>query len=259
MRRVQCRIEFYPKIAAASPAWSATTSTQDSRLFGHILPLFKAKTGVDVKVVAQGTGQASIRGAAETQTLCSSTPFGNLKKRRSEEVRCNALDSSRSMRTGGTFSPFSQCMGALQVHSVYGDPRHDEVRAQHAVQQRTGVDKRHAVGQHGLCLVPADPARVLRGRSNRLTAMTPSTISRDELRKMLEALHDTAAARGEIDIVVQCRGSWKNWTGGEITPPHPEEMIAKLRQTYILLSPAATMKPMVRRGANDLTAPVGRL
>ncbi len=37
---------------------SSTTSTQDSGLFGHILPLFKAQTGVDVKVVAQGTGQA---------------------------------------------------------------------------------------------------------------------------------------------------------------------------------------------------------
>lgn len=37
---------------------SSTTSTQDSGLFGHILPLFKAKTGVAVRVVAQGTGQA---------------------------------------------------------------------------------------------------------------------------------------------------------------------------------------------------------
>ena len=37
---------------------ASTTSTQDSGLFGHILPLFKAKTGVDVRVVAQGTGQA---------------------------------------------------------------------------------------------------------------------------------------------------------------------------------------------------------
>ena len=36
--------------------------------------------------------------------------------------------------------------------------------------------------------------------------MTASTISREELREMLEALHDTAAARGETDIVVQCRG-----------------------------------------------------
>jgi len=37
---------------------SSTTSTQDSGLFGHILPMFKEKTGIDVKVVAQGTGQA---------------------------------------------------------------------------------------------------------------------------------------------------------------------------------------------------------
>lgn len=37
---------------------ASTTSTEDSGLFGYILPLFKAKTGIDVKVVAQGTGQA---------------------------------------------------------------------------------------------------------------------------------------------------------------------------------------------------------
>ncbi|WP_159585562.1 substrate-binding domain-containing protein [Chelativorans xinjiangense] len=37
---------------------ASTTSTQDSGLFGHILPLFERKTGIDVKVVAQGTGQA---------------------------------------------------------------------------------------------------------------------------------------------------------------------------------------------------------
>lgn len=37
---------------------ASTTSTQDSGLFGHILPLFKSRTGIEVKVVAQGTGQA---------------------------------------------------------------------------------------------------------------------------------------------------------------------------------------------------------
>jgi len=37
---------------------SSTTSTQDSGLFGSILPMFKARTGIDVRVVAQGTGQA---------------------------------------------------------------------------------------------------------------------------------------------------------------------------------------------------------
>src|SRR5215510_7848199 len=37
---------------------ASTTSPQDSGLFGHILPMFKAKTGIDVRVIAQGTGQA---------------------------------------------------------------------------------------------------------------------------------------------------------------------------------------------------------
>jgi tungstate transport system substrate-binding protein len=37
---------------------ASTTSTQDSGLFGHILLLFKKKTGIDVHVISQGTGQA---------------------------------------------------------------------------------------------------------------------------------------------------------------------------------------------------------
>ncbi|WP_448188704.1 substrate-binding domain-containing protein [Azospirillum sp. sgz301742] len=37
---------------------SSTTSTEDSGLFKHILPLFTAKTGIAVRVVAKGTGQA---------------------------------------------------------------------------------------------------------------------------------------------------------------------------------------------------------
>ncbi|AZO80639.1 MULTISPECIES: extracellular solute-binding protein [unclassified Bosea (in: a-proteobacteria)] len=37
---------------------ASTTSTQDSGLFNHILPLFKAKTGIEVRVISQGTGQA---------------------------------------------------------------------------------------------------------------------------------------------------------------------------------------------------------
>lgn len=42
-----------PSIVVAS-----TTSTQDSGLFGYLLPIFKARTGIEVKVIAQGTGQA---------------------------------------------------------------------------------------------------------------------------------------------------------------------------------------------------------
>jgi tungstate transport system substrate-binding protein len=56
----------YALLLAASPTQAqtqsivvaSTTSTQDSGLFGHILPLFKAASGIEVRVVAQGTGQA---------------------------------------------------------------------------------------------------------------------------------------------------------------------------------------------------------
>jgi tungstate transport system substrate-binding protein len=37
---------------------ASTTSTQDSGLFGYLLPIVKQKLGIDVKVLAQGTGQA---------------------------------------------------------------------------------------------------------------------------------------------------------------------------------------------------------
>src|SRR5581483_8347007 len=37
---------------------ASTTSTQDSGLFEYLLPIFTAKTGIQVKVIALGTGQA---------------------------------------------------------------------------------------------------------------------------------------------------------------------------------------------------------
>jgi len=57
---------LFGAIVALAPAFAldrsivvaSTTSTQDSGLFGYLLPLFKAKTGIAVKVIAQGTGQA---------------------------------------------------------------------------------------------------------------------------------------------------------------------------------------------------------
>ena len=53
-------------VALAAPACAqdqsivvaSTTSTQDSGLFEYLLPLYKQKTGVTVKVISQGTGQA---------------------------------------------------------------------------------------------------------------------------------------------------------------------------------------------------------
>ncbi len=43
---------------AQSIVVASTTSTEQSGLFGHILPAFKQASGIDVKVVALGTGQA---------------------------------------------------------------------------------------------------------------------------------------------------------------------------------------------------------
>jgi len=37
---------------------ASTTSTEQSGLFGHLLPAFKQASGIDIKVVALGTGQA---------------------------------------------------------------------------------------------------------------------------------------------------------------------------------------------------------
>ena len=53
-------------LACAGPAGAeesfivvqSTTSTQNSGLYEHLLPLFTAKTGIEVRVVAVGTGQA---------------------------------------------------------------------------------------------------------------------------------------------------------------------------------------------------------
>src|SRR5687768_4342775 len=37
---------------------ASTTSTEQSGLFRHLLPIFEKKTGIQVRVVALGTGQA---------------------------------------------------------------------------------------------------------------------------------------------------------------------------------------------------------
>ena len=44
--------------SAQSIVMASTTSTEQSGLFGHLLPAFKQATGIEIKVVALGTGQA---------------------------------------------------------------------------------------------------------------------------------------------------------------------------------------------------------
>ena len=65
-RKLLSIIAFLLAAASVSAAWAAdrfitvasTTSTEQSGLFKHLLPVFEKKTGIRVRVVAQGTGQA---------------------------------------------------------------------------------------------------------------------------------------------------------------------------------------------------------
>ncbi len=47
-----------PARAAEYIVMASTTSTEQSGLFAHLLPIFTRETGIEVRVVAQGTGQA---------------------------------------------------------------------------------------------------------------------------------------------------------------------------------------------------------
>lgn len=66
MRLLRLALAFTAILAVTVPSTAqeksitvaSTTSTENSGLFKYLLPLFKQKTGIDVKVVALGTGQA---------------------------------------------------------------------------------------------------------------------------------------------------------------------------------------------------------
>src|SRR4029078_5086846 len=66
MRPLKFALAFTAILAVSAPSLAqdkstplaSTTSTENSGLFKYLLPIFKEKTGIDVKVVALGTGQA---------------------------------------------------------------------------------------------------------------------------------------------------------------------------------------------------------
>jgi tungstate transport system substrate-binding protein len=51
-------VQVQAQAQAPSIVVASTTSTQDSGLFGYLLPIVRERTGIVVKVLAQGTGQA---------------------------------------------------------------------------------------------------------------------------------------------------------------------------------------------------------
>ncbi len=62
LRRAVLALALFAPFSAAAQqpviTIASTTSTEQSGLFGHILPLFTRETGIAVRVVALGTGQA---------------------------------------------------------------------------------------------------------------------------------------------------------------------------------------------------------
>ncbi len=53
---------------------SSTTSTTDSGLFNHLLPAFRARSGIEVRWSARAPGRRSIPAGAATRTWCSCMP-----------------------------------------------------------------------------------------------------------------------------------------------------------------------------------------
>ena len=73
---------------------ASTTSTQDSGLFEYLLPLYKQKTGVTVKVVSQGTGQALDTGRRGDADVV----FVHAKSAEEKFRRGTVLDQSAAMQ-----------------------------------------------------------------------------------------------------------------------------------------------------------------
>ena len=68
----------WPAMAPAQERFivmASTTSTEQSGLFKQLLPAFKQATGIDVRVVAVGTGRRWTPAAAATPTWCSCTTW----------------------------------------------------------------------------------------------------------------------------------------------------------------------------------------
>jgi tungstate transport system substrate-binding protein len=68
---------------------ASTTSTEQSGFFAHVLPLFKAETGVDIRVIALGTGQAlKIGERGDADVLLVHDPAGeeNIDSSNSEAI-----------------------------------------------------------------------------------------------------------------------------------------------------------------------------
>ena len=72
---------------------ASTTSTEQSGLFGYLLPIYAKKTGVHVRVVALGTGQAlDVGRRGDADVLLTHAPAAE------EELESNSRARSAKLR-----------------------------------------------------------------------------------------------------------------------------------------------------------------
>jgi hypothetical protein len=100
---------------------ASTTSTEQSGLFAHLLPRFTAASGITVKVVALGTGQAldlARRGETVVRHVDAAHPHLSA---------VGAQQAQHEFDQGGLASPVATeesvdaALGHLQGHRVNGD------------------------------------------------------------------------------------------------------------------------------------------
>jgi ABC-type tungstate transport system permease subunit len=97
-RRLFCSALAAAGLMAAIPAQaqerfitvSSTTSTEQSGLFGHLLPAFERASGIKVRVVALGTGQALGHGAARRRPTWSSCTTRSPRKNSSPKATASS-------------------------------------------------------------------------------------------------------------------------------------------------------------------------
>lgn len=134
---------------------ASTTSTENSGLFAHILPLFRAATGIEVRVIAVGTGQAfAIARNGDADSVLVHDTIGEAKlvsdgvalERRNvmynDYVIVGPADDPAGIRGAvGAADAFSRIAGRQSVFVSRGDDSGTH-RAEVRIWQQAGVSPR---------------------------------------------------------------------------------------------------------------------
>ena len=170
---------------------ASTTSTQDSGLFGHILPLFKKKTGIDVRVISQGTGQAldtGRRGDADVVFVHAQAAGGEVRRRR---LRRAALSGDVQRLHPGRAEEQSRRHQRHQGHRRRAQDHQGQRRRVHLARRQV----RHACRR----------ARALEGRRHRHREGAAGTWYKEIGQGMGAALNTASASNA---YVLADRGTW---------------------------------------------------